>query len=107
MLAGLDRVLFGWQPERVPAHGMQHVEAAHPFVARDDVSSGVTFGMSDVKTSAARIRKHVEDVEFRLCRIKAGLAGVRHVKELPLIPKALPFGFKPIKWIWFAARAHE
>src|ERR1044071_8495358 len=107
MLAGLDRVLFRWQPERVPAHRMQHVEAAHPFVARDDISSGVTFRMSDMKTSPAWIGKHVEDVEFRFCRVKARLAGVRHVKKLPLIPKTLPFGFKPVERVGFAALAHQ
>jgi hypothetical protein len=63
--------------------------------------------MSNMKTGTARIRKHVEDVEFRLCRIKASLAGVRHVKELPLIPKALPFGFKPVERVRFAALAHQ
>ena len=106
MLTGLDRVLFRWQPERIPAHGVQHVETAHPFVASDDISGGVTFGMSDMKTGAARIRKHVEDVEFRLFQIKARLAGVRRVKKLPLIPKALPFGFKPIERVGFAALTH-
>ena len=87
MLAGLDRVLFRGQAERVPAHGVQHVEAAHPFVAGDDISGGVTFGMSDMQTGAARIRKHVEDVEFRLCQIKARLARVRRVKKSAAHPK--------------------
>src|SRR5689334_14254579 len=107
MLTGFDRVLFRWQSEGVPAHGMEHVEAAHPFVAGDDISSGVTFRMSDMKTSAAGIRKHVEDVEFRFCRIKAHLVGIRHVKELPFIPKALPFGFKAVERVGFAALAHQ
>jgi XTP/dITP diphosphohydrolase len=62
--------------------------------------------MSHVKTGAARIRKHVEDVAFRFCRIETGLAGIQYVKKLPLIPKALPFGFKPVERVGFAAFAH-
>ncbi len=76
----LDRVLLRRQTECVPAHRMQNVEAAHAFVARDDVSGGVTFGMSDVQTRAARIRKHVEDVKFRLRRIEIFLARIGRVK---------------------------
>ena len=106
MLAGLDRVLLRGQTERIPAHRMQHVEAAHAFVARQDVGGGVTFRMSDVQPGAARIREHVEDVEFRFRRIEVFLARIGRVKQLPLIPKALPFGLEPIEGIWFAARAH-
>jgi non-canonical purine NTP pyrophosphatase (RdgB/HAM1 family) len=29
------------------------------------------------------------------------------VKELSLIPKALPFGFKPVEWVGFATLAHQ
>src|SRR5438876_4092732 len=106
MLAGLDRVLFRRQTESIPPHRVKHVKTPHSFVARDDIGSGVTLGMSDMKTRAARIRKHVEDVEFWLCRIKARLAGIRHVKKLSLVPKVLPFGFKPVERVGFAAHAH-
>ena len=66
MLAALDRVLLGRQTKRVPAHRVQDVETAHPFVPRDDVGGGVALGMPDMQASAARIRKHIEDVELRL-----------------------------------------
>src|SRR5438067_13625760 len=62
--------------------------------------------MSHVQTGATRIREHVEDVKFRFGCVETLLARIRRVKKLALIPKALPFGFKPIEWIWFAARAH-
>ena len=39
--AGLDRVLLGGQAEGVPAHRVQHVEAAHALVARDRVGADV------------------------------------------------------------------
>src|SRR6266513_493534 len=106
MLPRFDGVLLRRQTECIPAHWMQHVEPAHPFVARDDVGGGVTFRMSHMQTGAARIRKHVEDVKFRFRRIEIFLARIGRMKQLPLIPKALPFGFEPIEWIWFTPRAH-
>src|SRR5205814_120902 len=107
MLARFNGVLFCWQTEGIPAHWMQHIETAHPFVARDDVGGGVTFRMSHVQTRATRIRKHVEDVKFRFRRIETFLAGIGRVKQLLLVPEALPFGFEPIEWIWFSALAHD
>ena len=65
MLAGFDSVLLGGQAERIPAHRMQHVEAARAAVARQNVRGRVAFRMPDVQSRAARIRKHVEDVELR------------------------------------------
>src|SRR5947199_5110676 len=100
MLPRFDGVLLRRQTECIPAHWMQHIETAHPFVARDDVGGGVTFRMSHVQTRAARIRKHVEDVTFRFRPIETFLARIRRMKKLALIPKALPFGFKPIKRVW-------
>ena len=61
---GLDRVLLGGQAERVPAHRMQHVDAAHALVARDDVGRGVALGVADVEARARRVREHVEDVHL-------------------------------------------
>ena len=108
MLAGLDRVLLRRQAERVPAHRMQHVEAAHPLVARDDVRRGVALRMSDVQPGAARVRKHVEHVKLRLRRIEAGLAGIRRVKAGVLVPETLPLRLDLIERIGFAAlAAHE
>ena len=64
--AGLDGVLLGGQAEGVPAHRVQHVEAAHPLVAGQDVGGGVALGMADVQAGAAGVGEHVEDVVLRL-----------------------------------------
>ena len=52
MGAGLDRVLLGGQAEGVPAHRVQHVEAAHALVAREDVGGGVA--LRDGRRAARR-----------------------------------------------------
>src|SRR6185503_16655638 len=63
---GFDGVLFRRKTERVPTHWMEDIEPAKPFVSRDDVRGRVTLRMSDVQPGAARIRKHIEHVIFRL-----------------------------------------
>src|SRR5437870_12039241 len=85
---------------------MKDVAAAHPFVARHNVSRGVTFGMPDVQPRAARIREHVEDVELWLGAIEVFLARIGGVKRPAFIPKALPLRLEPIEGLLFAARSH-
>src|SRR5207237_5642566 len=53
MLAALDRILFGGQTEGVPAHWMENIEPAHPFVTRDDVGGGIAYRMYVVQTGDA------------------------------------------------------
>src|SRR3984893_13255022 len=105
MLAALDRVLFRRQTKRVPSHRMQYVEPAHSFVTRDNVGGGVTFRVPDVQASAARIRKHIEHVEFPFARIEILLARIRSVKNPALVPNGLPLGLDLVERIWFAAFA--
>ena len=110
MLAGLDGVLFGGQAERIPAHRMQHIEAARPTVTGQNVSGRVAFRMPDVQTRAARIWKHVQDVKL-LRGLAAGqhgigpvplrkgmvlrhrLSGIEGAESLLLVPGFLPLGF--------------
>ena len=106
MLAGFDCILLGRQTECIPAHRMQHVEAVHSLVARNDVSGGVTFGMTDMQASSARIGKHVQDIELLFARIEIRFSWIRRVKDLALFPNALPLGFKEIERIGFASLAH-
>src|SRR6476659_5532497 len=106
MLTRLDRILFRRQAECVPAHRMKDVVAAHAFVARHNICRGVTFGMPDVQPRAARIREHVEDVEFWLGTIEVFLARIGGVKCPAFIPKVLPLCLESVEGIWFAARAH-
>ena len=84
MRAGLDGVLLGGQAEGVPAHRMQHVEAAHAPVAAQDVGGGVAFGMADVQPGPAGIGEHVEDVELRL------VGEIGRAEGLVLQPVILP-----------------
>ena len=65
MLARLDRVLLGRQPEGIVSHRVQHVETLQPLVARIDVRSDVAERMSDVQTRPRRIGEHVQYVVFR------------------------------------------
>src|SRR5262245_19789206 len=86
MLPRLDRVLLGRQAERVPAHRVQHVVAAHAPGARHDVGGGVPLGMADVQTDAGRVGEHVEDVAL-------GPAAPARGAECPVLaPVALPAG---------------
>ena len=105
VLAGFDRVLLRGQTECVPTHRMQHAEAAHPFVARNDVRGGIPFGVSDVQARPAGVRKHVEDVKFALRRIETFLARIGRMKKLPLFPDGLPLWFDLVEWIRFATLA--
>src|SRR5262249_24139038 len=86
MLPGLDRVLLGGQAERIPAHRVQHVVAAHAPGARHDIGRGVPLGMTDVQTHAGWVGEHIEDVAL-------GPAAPTRVAERPvLVPVALPAG---------------
>src|SRR5436853_7863169 len=105
MLAGFDRILLRRQPECVPAHGMQHVETAYSLVACHDVCRRVPFRMPDVQSGPARVREHIEHVEFLLRGIETCVAGIGRMKNLALIPDALPLWLDLIEWIRFAALA--
>ena len=84
--AGLDRVLLGRQAERVPAHRMQDVEAAHPLVAGQNVRRGIAFRMPYVQPGRTGVGKHVEDVVFGLGAVDLG------PESLVLQPVPLPLG---------------
>ncbi len=57
----LDGRIFGGQSERVPPHGMKHVVALHPHVARQGIADGVVAHVSHVQR-ARGIRQHFENV---------------------------------------------
>ena len=85
MRAGFLGVLFGGQAEGIPAHRVHHGRAAHSLEAADDVGGGVALGMPDVQPLAARIREHVQDVQF-------AAFGEHGAGESPvLFPELLPF----------------
>jgi hypothetical protein len=47
-ISNLDGVLFGWQAEGIPAHGVQHIEAPHALVPSHDVSCSVAFRVTNM-----------------------------------------------------------
>ena len=81
----LHRGVLGRQAEGVPAHGMQHVEAAGALVAGDHVALGVVAHVAHVD-APRRIGEHLEHVVFGPRLIHAGAEG------LALLPGLLPLG---------------
>ncbi len=78
----LERGVFSRQPEGVPAHGMQHVVAAHPHVPGQRVADGVVAHVAHVQL-AAGIGQHLQHVVLGLAagcglgRIQLGSAAHR------------------------------
>ena len=64
MGAVLDRGVLRRQAKCVPAERVQHVEATHPFHARDNVADHVIADVADVRVPR-RVREHFEAVELR------------------------------------------
>ena len=58
-------ILFGGKAKTVPAHRMENVESFLPFVAGEDVGSGIAGYVANVKACSRRIGKHVKNVVFR------------------------------------------
>ena len=86
----LDGRIFRRKAERIPAHRMQNVEAAHLRIAGDDVADGVVAHVAHVDI-ARRIREHLEHVLLRLRRI------LGHLVEVGLGPRLLPAGFDLVR----------
>ena len=106
VLASFDRELFRRQPEGIPTHGVQDVEAAHPLETGNDIGSRISFDVAHVQTLATRVREHVEDVEFRFCGIKSRFPRVRRTKNPVGQPSGLPFGFEIEKGKLLALGCH-
>ena len=71
--AGLNRILLGRQSKCIPAHGVQYVETLGALVSADDIGSGVTLGMPNMKPCATWIREHIEAVKLLLGHVIGGL----------------------------------
>ena len=87
--AGVDALLhgrvLGRHAERVPAHRVQHVEAAGALVARDHVAHRVVPHMPHVD-APRRVGEHLQHVVFRARRIG------RDDEGAALVPDRLPMG---------------
>ena len=66
MLSGLDGILFRRESESVVTHRVKDIESLETLVACIYVAGDVTERMTYVKTCAGRIRKHIQDIIFRL-----------------------------------------
>ena len=79
----LDRSILGRQAERVPAEGMQHVEAEHPLHPRHHVANHVVADVPHVGV-ARGVGEHLEAVVLR----SGGL--LRHLERAGAGPPLLP-----------------
>ena len=86
MDAVLDGRVLGGQPEGVPPHRVQHVEAPHGLVARHHVADGVVADVPHVDAPRG-VGKHLQAVE-----LGAGRVG-RHLEGPGVFPDLLPGGF--------------
>ena len=95
MRAGLDRVLFGGQSERVEAQRVQHITPRHPEVTRIDIGRDVAQRVTDVQALAGRVGEHVLN-EHLVVRHLAAIRRrqrphrVGHVERARLGPVLLP-----------------
>ena len=85
MGAGFFGMLFGGEPEGVPAHGVHDAGALHAMVAADDVGGRVAFGVPDVQAVAAGVGEHVQHVQLAI------LGELRARERAVRFPKLLPF----------------
>jgi hypothetical protein len=92
MDAVVDGGVLGGQPEGIPAHRMQYVEAPHPLEPGDQVPDGIDPDMPHVD-AAGGIREHLEAVVLRA----GGVLG--HLELFGVLPDRLPPGLDLAKRI--------
>ena len=102
-LLGVDLLfhggVFGRQAERIPAHGVQHVEAPGALVAGDHVALRVIAHVAHMD-APRRIGEHFEHIVLGLGPIHDGAKG------LALVPDLLPPGFGFVKIVARWRRRH-
>ena len=84
--AAFHRRIFRGQPERVPSHGMKHIQTLRPAKAGDQIAKRIVPHMAHMD-APRRIGEHLEHVIFRLVGI------VVSYETLASFPPILPFGF--------------
>ena len=100
MLAALDRVVLGRQPEGVIADRMQDAAPHAPLEVRDRVADRVVLEVPHVRL-ARRIGQHLGDV----VRVGAPQVVVAHLPRALALPERLPLGLDGLRVI-AALRAH-
>ncbi len=96
MRAVLDGGVFRRQPEGVPAHGVQHVEALHALEAGHHVADGIVAHVPHVDV-ARRVGEHLQHVVLGLVGVVVAVEGAA------FFPDALPFGFDGLGIVFHAA----
>ena len=66
VVARVYRILLGGKTEGVVAHRVKDVVALHSLHSRDYVRSGISLGVTCVKSDTRRIREHIKHVILRL-----------------------------------------
>ncbi len=94
---GFDRGVFGGQPERVPAHRRENIEAAHLFVADDGVADDVVAAVADVQLAGGIGEHHQAVILLRRLR-QIGL------EQTVLVPVRLPLRFNFRKRVFLIHR---
>ena len=89
MLAGLDRVVLGRQPEGVVAHRVHDLIAAAAPEVGDRVADRVGLQVADVRL-ARGVGQHLEHVALRLRRVELRGPGVRDHPGVLRLPDELP-----------------
>ena len=102
VLARLHRVLLRRQAERVVAHRVQDVLAAHAGEPGVDVGADVAERVADVETGPAGVREHVQDEERVASRDPLGAlgeqaGGVRRPEGVLGVPPVLPAGLDVVR----------
>ena len=92
----LDGGVFGRQAEGIPTHRMQHIEALHAAIARDDVADRVIAHVTHVDV-ARRIREHLEHV-----LLGASIA-LRRLMGAGCFPRSLPARLDILRIVLFHA----
>ncbi len=89
-----DRRIFRRQAEGIPAHGMDHVVAAHPQKTGENITNGVDPHMAHMQLSRG-IGKHLQHIVLRPGEIH------RSAIRLLCSPTPLPFGLNCLGIITF------
>ena len=87
MSPGFHCILLGGKPECIPSHRMQNIVAAHPFEPAENIGCGISLRMPDMQSGPARIRKHIQHIEFFFT------GNLRCLERFMFVPVFLPFFF--------------
>src|SRR5262249_22981704 len=87
----------GRQPERVPAHGVEHFISLQGFVTAPHVREDIPTPMTHVQPRPRRIGEHVQAIVFGP-RVSVG-----HRMHPTLFPTPTPFSFDLLRFIRLVA----